>query len=65
MKGQLQDAFAYVMTGGKTSLPNHFYYSAILEGYIERGFDFVILSQAVKISNVLTVECTDSDDVLE
>lgn len=48
--GKLEEAFAYIMTGGEKCLPNHYYYTVIIEGYIQRGFDLEILSKAVSNS---------------
>lgn len=48
--GQFEEAFAYIMTGGEKCLPNHYYYTVIIEGYIQRGFDLGILSKAVSNS---------------
>ena len=50
--GKLVSAVVYTMTGNRPlGKPSAFYYSAMLEGYKEAGFDTSILKSAVQASD--------------
>ncbi len=55
MDGKLVSAMAYTMIGDRPlGKPSAFYYSAILEGYQDAGFDTGILKAAVQASEADT-----------
>lgn len=61
--GEFEETFAYIMTGGEKCLPNHFYYTTIISGYIQRGFNLAVLTEAVRNSCVVSLECAASECV--